>query len=187
VKSIVYFAGLGLGFLFLEILLIEKMAFFLNDRTYAFTVVLSSMLICSGIGSFAAGRYLENPRRGIRMAAGIIAAWILAALVFLDGLLLFALSAPFTAKLALAVAVIAPLAFALGVPFPLGLFLFRGERSHFLPWAWSMNGAFSVIATPIANLVAVSFGYTVVLILSLLLYGAAVATYPATTGGNRIE
>lgn len=187
VKSIAYFAALGLGFLFLEILLIEKMAYLLNDRTYAFSVVLSTMLMCSGLGSYCASAYRKQPRRGIRLAAAIIAVWVVVAFACLDAILMAALGLPFGFKIALAIAVLAPLAFALGFPLPLGLYLFRGERSHFLPWAWSLNGAFSVVATPIANLVATAFGYTIVLLLSGLLYAVAYLTYPATSGRNRID
>lgn len=187
VKSIAYFAALGLGFLFLEILLIEKMAFLLNDRTYAFSVVLSTMLMFSGIGSYCASAYLKQPRRGIQLAAAVIAVWVVAAFACLDAILMAALGLPFGLKIALAIGVVAPLAFALGFPFPLGLYLFRGERSHFLPWAWSINGAFSVVATPIATLFATAFGYTVVLLFSGLLYAVAYLSYPATSGRNRID
>ena len=185
-KSILYFAGLGLGFLFLEIFLIEKASFFLNDRTHAFTVVLAGMLIFSGLGSYFSGRYLKHPRRGLMLACGIIFAWIIAALLMLDELLLLLLAAPTALKwLALLVA-IAPLSFALGFPFPLGLYLFRGDRSHFLPWAWSLNGSFSVIATPLANLLALTTGYKILLILSMMLYAVVLVTYPVARGENRI-
>ncbi len=178
VKSIFYFACLGLGFLFLEIFLIEKMAFFLNDRTYAFAAVVSVMLIASGAGSFAARAHLKDPRRGIRVAVAVVAAWIGAMFWLLDPLLAASLTLSFPVKIALVAAAISPLAYALGIPFPLGLYLFRGERSYFLPWAWSLNGAASVIATPVANLLAISFGYTMMLIVSLLLYGTVYMTYP---------
>jgi len=181
-KAILYFASLGLGFLFFEILLIEKMAYFLNDRTYAFAVVLSAMLIFSGLGSFYCARYLGNPLRGVRIAAVIVAFWALLALLGLDFLMQTLLSAPFSVKLAVLTLIAAPLAFGLGMPFPLGLYLFRGSHDHFLPWAWSLNGAFSVVATPAANLLAVSFGYTILLVLGLALYMITVFTYPAARG-----
>jgi hypothetical protein len=181
-KSILYFASLGLGFLFFEILFIEKMAYFLNDRTYAFAVVLSAMLIFSGFGSFFCSRFLDNPARGVRFAVAIVAAWSLLAALGLDALMQTLLGAPFAVKLAVAAMVAAPLAFGLGMPFPLGLYLFRGEHDHFLPWAWSLNGAFSVVATPAANLLAVSFGYTILLVLGLALYIMTVFTYPAARG-----
>jgi len=181
-KAILYFASLGLGFLFFEILLIEKMAYFLNDRTYAFAVVLSAMLIFSGIGSFYCSRFLGNPLRGVRLAAVIVAAWSLFVALGLDPLMQGLLGVPFAAKLAILTLFAAPLAFGLGMPFPLGLYLFRGKHDHFLPWAWSLNGAFSVVATPAANLLAISFGYTSLLVLGLALYMITVLTYPATHG-----
>lgn len=181
-KAILYFASLGLGFLFFEILFIEKMAYFLNDRTYAFAAVLSAMLIFSGLGSFYCSRFLDNPAHGVRLAVGIVAGWSVLAVLGLDPLMQALLGAPFAVKLAVATAVAAPLAVGLGMPFPLGLYLFRGEHDHFLPWAWSLNGAFSVVATPAANLLAVSFGYTTLLVLGLAFYIMAAVSYPAARG-----
>ena len=184
-KSILYFAGLGLGFLFLEIFLIEKVAFFLNDRTYAFAVVLSGMLVFSGMGSYVSSAYLNDPKKGVALASLIIFSWILLAIFLIDNILLGFLALPFAAKCAVVIVLIAPLSFALGFPFPLGLFLFRGERSNFLPWAWSLNGAFSVISTPLANLLAVTSGYNILLIASLLLYAMVFIMFPISIRQNQ--
>ncbi len=177
-KSILYFAGLGLGFLFLEIFLIEKIAFFLNDRTYAFAVVLCGMLIFSGMGSYVSSAYLAQPKKGVALASLVILSWIGLAIFFLDSLLLAFLTLSFAAKCVLVILLLAPLSFALGFPFPLGLFLFRGKRSNFLPWAWSLNGAFSVISTPLANLLAVTAGYKLLLFASLVLYAMVLVMFP---------
>jgi hypothetical protein len=186
VKSILYFAGLGLGFLFLEILLIEKVSFYLNDRTSAFGSVLASMLIFSGVGSYAASNYLAQPIRGVKLACAIIFVWIVAAIVGLDALLFATLGWPTFSKQLVVLLLVAPLAYALGFPFPLGLYLFRGERAHFLPWAWSLNGAFSVISTPLANLLAISTGYTILLVASLLSYAIVLLTYPVGRGADHL-
>jgi len=66
------------------------------------------------------------------------------------------------------------------------LYLFRGDRSHFLPWAWSLNGSFSVIATPLANVLAVTLGYKLVLALAAALYALVFLAYPVARGENRI-
>ncbi len=185
-KSIAYFAGLGLGFLFFEILLIEKASFFLDDRTYAFAIVLCGMLVCSGLGSYAAGSYLDDPSRGVRLACAVTLLWALTAFALLDPLLAAGLELAFLAKCLLLIAVTAPLAVALGFFFPLGLYLFRGPHSNFLPWAWSLNGAFSVIATPLANLLALSAGYRLVLLLSAVCYLVVYLSFPVAKGQNRI-
>lgn len=177
-KSILYFAWLGIGFLFLEILIIEKASLFLNDYTYSFALVLSGMLVFSGMGSYASTAYLRTPKKGVILASVIVSIWIVLALFFLDRLLFSLLWLPFAIKCLVVLGAIAPLSFALGFPFPLGLSLFQGERSAFLPWAWALNGAFSVISTPLANLLAVSFGYRTIFWLSLLIYGTIHLVFP---------
>lgn len=186
VEAVLYFAGLGLGFLFLEIYLIEKASFFLNDRTYGFAVVLAGMLMFSGLGSFLSGRYLAHPRRGLAIACSIVVTWVVVAWFLFDPLLLAMLGAPTAVKWLVLLVVTAPLSIALGFPFPLGLYLFRGDRSPFLPWAWSLNGSFSVIATPLANVLAVTLGYKMVLALSAVMYALVFVVYPVARGENRI-
>jgi hypothetical protein len=86
-----------------------------------------------------------------------------------------ALSWPIRAALLLAV--LAPVSVALGLPFPLGLA--RTGHGGFLPWAWGLNGAFSVVATPLANLIARQAGFDRVLLCAAILYGIALVTFPA--------
>jgi hypothetical protein len=186
-KSILYFAGLGLGFLFIEIWLIDKAAWFLSDRTYAFAIVLTAMLVFSGIGSALAGRFTDNPRQGLTYASVGIFAWVMIMAVVLDPLMQALLAWPLLLKVAVLVLLTAPLGIALGFPFPLGLTLFRGKNSHFLPWAWALNGSFSVVATPLANLLAVSSGYKLVLFVSLIFYIIVYIAFPAAEGRNRVS
>jgi hypothetical protein len=179
VRSILYFAALGLGYLFLEILLIEKVALLLNDRTVAFAMVVTTMLFFSGLGSLRSAGYSGTPRRGVLRAGAAACLWIALLLVCLDRVVLAALAWTLVARIGLAVLIVAPLAVALGYPFPLGLTVFQGPRRHFLPWAWSLNGAFSVISTPLANLLALSSGYRVLLLAALVLYASTLGTCPA--------
>ncbi len=178
-KSILYFAGLGVGFLFIEIYLIEKATFYLNDRTYAFALVLAAMLVFSGIGSMAANRYYAAPRRGIAIAFGVTALWCVAAYFLLAPLLGATLTAPWLVRLLIILVVIAPVSIALGLPFPLGLAQFRGRSSSFLPWAWSLNGAFSVVSTPLANLIAMTSGLKILVLAGLALYLVVLLTFPS--------
>ena len=186
VKSVIFFAGLGLGFLFLEITLIDKASFFLNDRTYAFAIVLSGMLVLAGGGSFVSSRYLNDPKPAIAAACLVVVVWTMLAVLFLDNLLITLLALPFATRCAVVVVLLAPLAFALGMPFPLGLYVFRGRYRNFLPWAWSLNGAFSVIATPLASLLALTYGYKLVLMVALACYLAVYLSYPVRRGQNQL-
>ena len=181
-KGIFYFAGLGFGFLFLEILMIEKASFFLNDFTSAFAVVLAAMLVFSGIGSYLSGYWLPAPGRGVRIAGLVVLVWCALAYVLLDPLLFALLHLPFGVKCVVLTMLLAPVSIALGFPFPLGLSVFGGSRSNFLPWAWSLNGAFSVISTPLANLLAISEGYSLLLVAGGALYLMVLILYPAPKG-----
>ena len=87
-------------------------------------------------------------------------------------------------RFAVLLAVIAPLAVALGMPMALGLGRFTGQTVALLPWAWAINGSGSVIASPLANLVMVEFGYKVLLGLAFALYMTVAASQP---GGARIR
>jgi hypothetical protein len=172
-----YFASLGLGFLFIEIVLIEKASYFLGDRATAFTLVLAGMLFFSGAGSWAAGRMgPDKSFRGFQIALGAAGVWLLFALLGLTPLLSASISFSLPVKCALLAAILAPVSFALGMPFSLGLSRLK-SRGELVPWAWALNGAFSVVATPLANLLANGWGYSPLLGLSLGLYLLVFVTF----------
>jgi hypothetical protein len=175
-RTVLYFPALGLGFLFIEIFLIEQASLWLNDRASGFALVLTGMLICSGLGSAVSPRFMANPRRGIALAALVTAAWTTAVLTALQPAILSTLDAPWAVRGALVLAVAAPVSFALGLPFPLGLS--RLGSGGALPWAWGLNGAFSVVATPLANLIAREAGYRLLLLCACALYIVAFAAFP---------
>ena len=81
------------------------------------------------------------------------------------------------------VAIVAPASLALGLPFPLGLS--RMGAGGFLPWAWALNGAFSVVSTPLANLIALRMGYSRVLLAALLLYVTCLIAFPNPRENHR--
>jgi len=168
-SAVLYFSGLGLGFLWLEIYLIERVAYFTHDRTAAFAIVLATMLIGSGAGSLASGATTAQPPHSLTLAVGGTMLWCLLAWFGLEPLFQLAAGWPLPLQSLLVVLLIAPLAFCLGFPMAIGLAQFAPANLAFLPWAWSVNGAWSIIATPLANLVALTIG------LKPLVAGAAFA------------
>jgi hypothetical protein len=176
-RAIVYFPALALGFLFIEIYLIEKASFWLGDRTNGFALVLTGMLVFSGLGSLSTSRFDARPRQGMAVVSAVVVTWCVAVLLLLEPVMLHTLDWPFAARAGLLLAMIAPVSVALGLPFPLGLN--RAGSGGFLPWAWGLNGAFSVVATPLANLIARETGFSRVLLCAAILYGIALVTFPA--------
>jgi len=175
-RPILYFASLGLGFLFIEIFLIEKASLYLNDRTSAFALVLTGMLVFSGVGSLLADRVRQV---GIALSAAVVVAWCALALLGLQPFLLATLGLSWLLRAAVVVALVAPVSLALGMPFPLGLARAGAAGGGLLPWAWGLNGAFSVVATPLANLIAVQSGFDRVLLIAALLYVVSYLAYPS--------
>lgn len=177
-KFLIYFASLGLAFLFIELHFIEKGSLLLGDKTLSFSLVLAGMLLFSGLGSWFSGRYIQNPRQGLRLSMMLILPWLFLAFSFIDPLFIQLLSLNTLIKSATLILLLAPVAFGLGMPFSLGLGTLEKTNIAFIPWAWALNGAFSVIATPLANLIAVSWGYSRLLGLGLLLYVVVWLTFP---------
>jgi SAM-dependent methyltransferase len=177
-KTLVFFSCLGFGFLFIEIVLIEKGAYFLGDRTIAFSLVLSAMLVFSGVGSWLSGSFLNQPRSALRPAVMVLGLWFLLTLGSLDWILGTMLSWALPWKCLFMGAWAAVASVPLGIFFPLGLSRLPRE-SGLIPWAWALNGAFSVVATPLANLLAIGAGYRLLILLSLGLYGLAYLIFPS--------
>lgn len=171
-KSIVYFAGIGLGFLFIEIYLIEKATYFLNDRTLGFSLTLAAMLLFTGLGSWWSGRYMDDlGRTRLALKWACVAVLVFCALAFglADTLLPLGIALPLPLRIVLLLLVIAPVGIALGFPFACGMSALK-PYPHFVPWAWSLNGAFSVVASPLAQLLAMGYGNRVLAAGALLLY-----------------
>lgn len=157
----VYFGSIGLGFLFIEIAFMQRLTLFLGHPLYAIAVVLASFLVFGGFGSGASAR-LDTRRAPLLVAA--LAVMVLIVVRFLP------LGLPDAVKIATSIALVAPLAFVMGMPFPLGL---RSLAMDDIPWAWGINGTASVIASMLATLVAVHFGFSVLVLLAAALYVCA--------------
>jgi len=173
-RAAIYFSALGLGFLMIEIAAIEAASLLLSDRTVAFAMVVTTMLMFSGVGAMAAHRF--DARRGLMVSVGVVLAWCVLMLAILPGALLNALPMAYAVRVALVVLAMAPVSVALGLPFPLGLA--RLGPGGALPWAWGLNGAFSVVATPLANLIAIKQGHARLLEAAFIFYGLALVSLP---------
>jgi hypothetical protein len=160
--------AVGTAFMFVEIAFIQKFVLFLHHPLYAVSVVLCSFLVFAGLGSLASSRWRA---RGATMlvAAGIGLLALLYALL-LPGLFDDLAPLPGMVKVAMSALLIAPLAFLMGMPFPLGLGAVAGRAPAWIPWAWAVNGCASVISAIIAMLLAIHLGFAVVVYVAVALY-----------------
>ncbi|MCK9382558.1 MAG: SAM-dependent methyltransferase [Sulfuritalea sp.] len=174
----IYFLALGLGFMAIEIPLLQRFSLFLSSPLYAAAVVLAAFLVFAGLGA----------RFSARLAAQ--ARWPFVAIVAI-ALLYVAALPPLLAqfmglaqgwKILLTILLVGPMAFCLGMPFPLGLATVAARAEALVPWAWGINGFASVVATLLATLLAIHWGYSMVLLLAVLLYAIAAWQFPAEPG-----
>jgi hypothetical protein len=172
---LLYFLFVGAGYILIEVGLIQKFVLFLGHPVYALAVVIFSMLVSSGLGSFWSRRLLgKNEGRLIKalgsvalLAAGLalILSWLLTALVWL----------PLPLKEALTVVLIAPLGFAMGMPFPTALARLEEWHAPAVRWAWSLNAASSVLGSVGALVCSIYLGLVQTLIIGGIFYLAALA------------
>jgi hypothetical protein len=171
-RWVLYFFGLGAGYILLEVVCMQRFVLFLGNPGYAISVVLLTFLLFSGLGAAVAGRSAD-PSRTLRRALPAIVVLVALLAVFLHPLFEATLRFPLPARLALTVAVLAPAAFIMGMPFPSGLRLVSGRAAPLVPWAFGVNGGASVVASVIGILIAMVAGFTAVFALAAVCYAAA--------------
>ena len=175
-----YFLAVGLGFMFIEIAFIQKFTLFLSHPLYAVAVVLAAFLFFAGLGSRYAQRALARKGGYGRIGRAVVAIAVIAASYLVLFPKLFPPLAPATdlVRVAVSILLIAPLAFAMGIPFPTGLARTSRIAADLVPWAWAVNGCASVVGAVAATLLAVEIGFTAVVVIALALYGLAATTAP---------
>jgi hypothetical protein len=169
-----YFALLGLGYLCVEIPLLQRFILFLGHPAYAMATVLFALLLFSGLGS------LLSRRMPLWLVLILLPALVGGYALGLPALFGATLAAPLGVRMIVTVAALAPPGLLMGMPFPKGLTLLerRAPRHSdtLITWAWGVNGAVSVVASILAALLALSFGFSVVLGVGAVCYIGAWVT-----------
>jgi spermidine synthase len=184
-RTPLYFGLIGIAFLFVEITYIQRFQLFLGHPLYAVALVLAGFLVFAGLGSRFSARWANGQAwRGLAWAIGIILAVILLYVAWLPQLLARLELLPAAVRAAAGLALIAPLAFAMGMPFPLGLSRLTAEAPQLLPWAWGVNGCASVVSAVATPLLAMEVGFSGVLLVAALLYAATLLALPRKVAGS---
>jgi len=175
-----YFLCLGAGYILIQVALIQKFVLLLGHPTYALTVIVFSMLVSSGAGSYFSRRVVAgDDSRLMKVLCGI--AVVVTALAFAASPLTTAAVAwPLAAKMAITTLAIAPAAFLMGMPFPSGLRRLEHIHSPSVRWAWSLNAAASVLGSAAAVVLAIYLGLRATLLIGGALYLCAMGVIVAT-------
>lgn len=172
-----YFLAIGAGYMLIEIPLLQQAILVLGHPTYAMAAVLAGLLVASGAGSLA------SPRAGRRLPAVVAAVAVLAAgaALLLPRAFQASLGFALPVRLAVIAAAVLPLGLLMGVPFPAAVRALGRTDPAAIPWAWGVNGCASVIASILAAIAALEWGFGMVMLLGALAYAAAATVTARST------
>jgi predicted membrane-bound spermidine synthase len=173
---LLYFLAIGAGYILVEVALIQKFVLFLGHPTYALTVVIFSLLVSSGLGSYASRRVIQSSARRWRIALVGVALLIAFLAADVSIILPRAITLPLLWKIVMSVALILPAGFLMGMPFPVGLARLEQWESSSVRWAWSLNAAASVLGSVASLVLAIYLGLVQTLLIGGVLYLAALVT-----------
>jgi hypothetical protein len=168
---LIYFACIGLGFILIEIVFMQRFVLFLGHPVFAFAVVLFSMLVFSGLGSLATSRI-----KSLWPVVAGISVFGLLYYLFLSGMFNVALGLDLSARILLSIITLAPIAFLMGMPLPIGIKRTDSFGHSLVPWVWGINGAASVLGSVFAVFLAINFGFGATLLIGLGFYLLALLT-----------
>lgn len=166
------FALLGMGFMLIEITLVQRLTFFLGEPIIAMAVLLAAILIYMGIGSYVSSRLLTLGHKNIIMiAAAAIAVLCMVYSAVLTDLLNNLIFLNLSVRILIALLICLPLGLLLGVPFPVTIKLMHADNTQWaVPWMWAINGVFSVLGAVGAVALAMLFGMTAVMFIAGVVY-----------------
>lgn len=179
-----YFFSIGLSFLMIEIAFMQKFILFLHHPVYAAAATLTAFLVFAGFGSACSSslsiRYGQRSSLGIAIIGIVILSIFY--LLILPTLFAWGSILMLPLRLLVIIGLIAPLAFFMGMPMPLALSSLAEHAENLIPWAWSINGCASVISSVLAALLAMQFGFSIVIQLAIVLYAVVYFLFPEPYG-----
>ncbi len=173
----VFFAATGLGYLAIEVGLLQKFGLFLGHPNYALSVVLASLLFASGVGSLVSAR-IVGALGNIRFVAYVLAGTILAERTFAFPSLPALSNLAFAARVLVVFALVAPIGLCLGTFVPTAIERLKPKAPSYVPWAWGINGIFSVLAPVASVAISMTWGINALLLAAVPVYLAAAFALP---------
>jgi hypothetical protein len=166
--SLAYFFCLGLGYMFIEMAMVQRFILLLGLPSYSISFVIFSLLFASGIGSYNSGRIDPGStyHKLILLAIALLATLYALASPLINQLL----GLPITFRLLATILIVTPLGILMGMPFPLGIGTLENSKKELIPWAWATNGCASVLGSIIPIIVALSLGFSTVFLAAGAIY-----------------
>jgi hypothetical protein len=175
-----YFAFLGLGFIMIEISFIQRFTLYLGQPVYTLAVIIAGLLLFTGIGSYLSGKLDMGSSTLRKKYLPLLLITLIATSLLTPILFKYTIQWNLMARIIMTILLLCPLGIFLGMPFPTGIRAVSGESNSFIPWAWGVNGFFTVIGSVSAVILGMMFGLKIVILLAGLCYLAAMILLPVT-------
>ena len=165
---LVYFFGLGLGYMFVEMATIQRFILLLGHPVHSVSAVLFSLLLALGLGSYVSGRLAPGGggHKLVLLAVGLLTIGY----GFISPIVGPLLGLPIAARLLATAVIVAPLGFLMGMPFPLGVRVLTGPKRPLIPWAWAVNGCASVLGSILPTILALYLGFSKIFVIAGAMY-----------------
>lgn len=170
VQILGYFAALGLGFILVEISLMQRFVLFLGYPIYAITTILFTMLVSAGVGSFLSNRFRIAPQRHLIKIITSLGGLLIGYLFLLPYVFELFLDDTFVVRYLVSIVLLAPLGVLMGMPFPLGIRILDQLSPQLIPWAWGINGYTTVVGSVLSVILAMTLGFNDVLLIAAAIY-----------------
>ncbi|MEO8662610.1 MAG: hypothetical protein ABI693_29390, partial [Bryobacteraceae bacterium] len=170
-----YFVCIGAGYILIQVALIQKFVLFLGHPTYALTVIIFSMLVSSSLGSYYSRRFLRGDDKRLAVALGCVFVLVVILALVSSPITTYGVGLPSALKFLITALLIFPPGFAMGMPFPTGLYRLEQWHKPSVRWAWSLNAASSVLGSASAIFLAIYVGLQTTLLIGGALYLLALA------------
>ncbi len=182
IHTLVYFSALGGGFIIFELVFIQIFMKLIGFPLYTYSTIVFALLLAAGLGSVVSAKWRISPERNWKIPFwGVL---VSSALLVLTHQMIFTwfLQSATLIRIVVAILLVFPVGFFLGMPFPLGILTIEKQPKGAIAWAWAMNGLFTVIGGLASVLLSLYYGFTVTLLVAMGIYAIAFATYSRLRG-----
>jgi len=170
VSIVPYFASLGMGFILIELSLMQKLILLLGNPTTTLAILLFTLLMSSGAGSLFSSRIMKNNSKNLVFVISGIAVLGIFYAISLAPMIYSVIAQPLELKAVIAVGLLAPIGFLMGMPMPTGMRLVKSHSPVYVPWMWAINGAFSALGAVLSVTIAILVGASWALMLGIIIY-----------------
>ena len=180
---VVYFAAIGVGFMLVEISLLQRLIVYLGHPVYSLSVVLFSLLLAGGVGSYTT-RSLDSASlrsKGIRLLGILVL--VVGVLGCVTPFIIHTFDdAPLFVRVLISVGIVSAMGITMGTAFPIGMKTASLSSPEFTPFLWGVNGAMSVVASVLAVVIAITAGISTTFLLGVAAYICALLAFRLASG-----